>query len=87
MKNADVIETFMIHPGTKARNGQGNLRIEGAELISYHTTIAFRQNGKFFFNVTHYSPTTSRVQSAVIRWLAQLQLDVVEIEMGRGQRM
>lgn len=78
--NQEIINAFV---NGKANVSNRNLwtNCDGTKLINYSTTIAQKINGKWYVNVTKYSPTTSKIQTYVKRTL-KTYTEVSGVPMG-----
>ena len=70
MSNKEVIKRFVEGLSGKSFNGNLFISLDGQRLINYNTCIAQRVGyGKYVFNRTKYSTSTSKIQSYVAYYL------------------
>jgi hypothetical protein len=57
-----IVNAYLSGAITGVSSGGANLKISDDRLIHFSTTIAERNNDKYFLNMTKYSVETSRLQ-------------------------
>lgn len=76
MTNKEICKAF----AQGATEGKANsMHIYENRIFSYDTCIAQRHGKKILFNVTKYSPTTSKQQTYLRHAISQEGLEVVEV--------
>ena len=78
MTTKELIERF-VAGGTEGKASGGRLYIDGYKLINYGTCIAERHS-MFLLNTSKYSPTTSKHQNYIRRYLDDCGMPYITID-------